>query len=261
MKSIFKDSFNEFIIVAKDIKLAAFTLIAVVINLVLQIYQGSNKELMYIFLLPMLIVGSLLNVYQYITMPKLITTKEKNMVKFFDMKNISYGASLLKLIKSVLILILVSIGVVASITIIAVILGIIAEKIFSFSEVMAIIIASILGITAIVFLIIAIVRLYLFVPYVILVDVDKPINYCWELAKGKFWKILLIILFSTIFPLPSLLLNMALKSSPLMLFIMCVPLNFIVSNIVILVSINSLYYFMIKNPLRDIVETSNIEAI
>lgn len=261
MKSIFKDSFNEFMVVIKNVKLTVFTLIAVSINIVLQIYCGGNKELAEVFLLPTMIVMSLLHVYQYITMPKLITNKEKNLFKCFDIKYISYGSSLARVIKSVFTLVLITIGISVSITIVLVVMGIIVDKVFHTSKVMSIIIGVILVMAPFIYMIIAIVRLYLFVPFTVLVDVDKPISYCWELSKGKFWKIFLILLFSIVFPLPSLLLGVVLQSSPIMLFIMCVPINFIVANIVTLVLINALYYFRNQDSVRVIKDTSNIEAI
>lgn len=261
VKNILNDSFNEFIIALKNVKLTLITLTVIIINLVFQSYQANNSDLMYLFLLPMMIIGSLANVYLYITMPKLISTKEKNMIKFFEMENISYGTTLVKLIISLLKLILVSIGVIVSSGIIIAIIGIIVDKIFSFSKAMSIVAGSIIGIIIVVFFIVGIVRTYLFIPLVVLGNVDKPLNYCWELSKGKFWKLVLIMLFSIVFTLSILLLSMILKNSPFIFFIISIPLNLIILYITTLVSINSLYYFMNKDSIEDIKESSNFETV
>lgn len=261
MKSIFKDSFNEFMVVIKNVKLIAFTLIAIIVNLALQRFQGTNTVLIYILLLPMLIVNLVLNIYQYITIPKLITTKKKDLIKFFQLNYKDYGNSIINLVKSMVVLILVSIGVIVSIALITVIFAFICGKVFDISKTMAIIMTSILMVVAVIFMLIAIVRLYLFVPLTILVDVDKPLNYCWKISKGNFWKILCIILFTIILSLPSMLFLTVFKNSPVMLFIVGTPLNCVISNIIVLISINTLYYVMNKDSLSNAEEPLNVETI
>ena len=261
VKSIFKDSFNEIITVVKDVKLVVFTLIVMILNLTLQKYQTDNTKVMYIFLLPTLIISLLLNVYQYIAIPELITTKEKNMVKFFKMKRISYWTSFIKVIKALLVLILVTIGTVVSVTIIAGILGMIGMKIFSLSKITTMIIAFIFGIVMAVLTIVYVVRLYLYIPLVCLGNVNKPMSYSWELSKGKFWKLALVLLLSMMFMLPSILINLVFKSSPIMLFVISVPLSCIISNIMALISINSLYYALNKDLENKTKETLSFETI
>lgn len=257
VNNVIKDSFRELPIVLKNVKLAVFSLPVIIFSLILMRFQENSLILVCTF--PLLITTAclLLNVYQYITIPILISTKEKDMIKFFGMENISYKTALVRLIKSILLLTILAIGAIIS----AIITVIITGEILISSGIILKIALSIIGITIYSFFIIVVIRLFLLVPLIVLFDLTKPITYCWELSKGRFWKLALIILSSIIIMLPNFFLDRVLKASPFILLIIATILNFIILNMTALIFTNSLYYSMNENLLSSIEEFSSFENI
>lgn len=257
---VIKESFKDLKIILRDPKLLVISFIVLFVNTQLtNSYISTHSLLVVLF---SILITLPFNAYQYYRIGSLIQNKQK---KIIENKYRGLGTRFMQFIKALLIFTLVSIGLMASISIIAGIVFFIVYKSGSFPFTLFLIYKILFGLLLAISMIIFLVRTLIFVPLSILSDTIRPINLSLELTKGYFWRLSLNVLVPAIFGLLNMLivffLSPLLSPNSIALNVISLPLNTISINMYAIILINSMYYLMNKDTENNIQKNSSFESI